>query len=415
MMKPLPWLVVSCVFVLLSFGWGGMACDPAKSSESVGLDATEPSAEPSPEPVSRPEPPATPDLALEKVPERETPEPKPDVPSNEPYTITLFDKETVHSVGKVNVRKIVTTFRLKHKRFAKVAIFVKLESPCYPIGGPNWRNIPQGHNWPEACDAYDRNMNLTLNPPKEDGDPPGFDLIRIITPFGGPLDAAANLTDLFNGMMVDKSVDTEHTLNIGISTYSDAKGQVSGAKGSWIVSARLEITPGTPPRNVLAAIPLVNTNYKDVEGKQQVVPFKLPEGVTSTKVFYTATGHGGGKADSACIGHADEFCKRTHKIFAGDTLLRQWTPWRTDCPKFCTEIPLPTNPNRNHCKENPCGSIQSVKAPRANWCPGAITYPETITSPTWDTSGDHTFAYSITGLAAGASWKVSATLFAYGQ
>jgi hypothetical protein len=49
--------------------------------------------------------------------------------------------------------------------------------------------------------------------------------------------------------------------------------------------------------------------------------------------------------------------------------------WRTDCKNLCTLTK--GGPFGDYCKENPCGAPESVRAPRANWCPGSETAPLT--------------------------------------
>src|SRR5204862_4144521 len=49
--------------------------------------------------------------------------------------------------------------------------------------------------------------------------------------------------------------------------------------------------------------------------------------------------------------------------------------WREDCTSFCT---LTTVGGRSFCKESPTGAVGSVRAPRANWCPGALVAPWTV-------------------------------------
>jgi DNA-binding MarR family transcriptional regulator len=143
--------------------------------------------------------------------------------------------------------------------------------------------------------------------------------------------------------------------------------------------------------------------------------FSIPEGTKSTKLVYSTTGHGGGTADANCIGHADEFCKRSHRVFVDGKQAKLVIPWRNDCSNFCTEVSHPRNPSFKICKENPCGSKASVRAPRANWCPGTTTYPYTWSFPEWNAPGKHTFGYSVANVAKGGSWKTSVILYVYGE
>jgi hypothetical protein len=90
-------------------------------------------------------------------------------------------------------------------------------------------------------------------------------------------------------------------------------------------------------------------------------------------------------------------------------------PWRDDCDTLCT---LAHQDNANggfdYCKENPCGAIASVKAPRANWCPGSETPPFSWDLPGLRSEGKHGFRWQIDGEAQGGSWRLSAVYFAFG-
>jgi hypothetical protein len=67
----------------------------------------------------------------------------------------------------------------------------------------------------------------------------------------------------------------------------------------------------------------------------------------------------------------------------------------------------------DYCLENPTGSVSSVRASRANWCPGDITPAIVIDAAALSTPGPHAFEWNIDGIAEGGSWKVSATYFAF--
>jgi len=328
-----------------------------------------------------------------------------------PYTLTPMKRVRINSTGSVNVRKATADLAFDKGPYAKVVMSVELESSCYPFTKWQSNPPPAGHNWPKDCDAYDRNFSFYLDPPKATGDPPALELQRAITPFGGPMTYDLDITDIANGL------PGKHTLKVTISTWSDSKGKVSGAAGGWWVTAKFAFTPGTAPRKVLAVTPLVAHSYKDNAGKKVQADLTVPAGVKTAKVEYRVTGHGGGTADSACIGHADEFCQRQHHVYVDskeltDTKDKILAPWRTDCAKGCT---LATASFGQYCKENPCGSISSVKASRANWCPGAVTPPIIFKPADLLTAGKHTWGYAIDKVAKGGSWVVSATYFAYGN
>src|SRR5688572_3314262 len=69
----------------------------------------------------------------------------------------------------------------------RATVRVVLESPCFPFEGWQKLEIPNGHRWPLLCDAFDRGLSLTLDGGDGEGDAPGLELLRAVTPFGGPL------------------------------------------------------------------------------------------------------------------------------------------------------------------------------------------------------------------------------------
>jgi hypothetical protein len=283
-----------------------------------------------------------------------------------PYTQTLLDKAHIGSdSSKPDFQKATASVTLTGAPFAKVNLVVDLVSPCFPFS--NWTTDPppSGQNWPADCDAFDRNFEMALIDPAAPAGTPGLELVRAITPFGGPEHVEQDVTDVFN------AIQGARTFQVIIPTYSDSAGKVSGSNGGWFVSAHLDVTPGTPPANVLAVIPLY---YDSVQAGQTVadVPFTMPPGTTSSRLEYRVTGHGGANDPSTnCFGPAEEFCRRTHHVFLDGQQIEQGIPWRKDCDQLCTTVT--GGPFGSYCKENPCGAPQSVTASRANWCPGSET------------------------------------------
>ena len=329
----------------------------------------------------------------------------------EPFEVTGFTSIRIGSLSTDEHPQSATTpdFEFRDGPYEKATLIIDLASTCYPFEGWAQNPPPSGQNWPADCDAFDRNFELTLDEPGPDGGTPAVELVRAITPFGGPLHLEVDITDLANGL------PGKHTLTVRIPTYSDSAGKVSGSHGGWNVSAKAALKPGAAPRPVLAVIPLLNRN--DTTGAEPAVGFTLPAGVVSTALQYRVTGHGGASDPSgACIGPAEEFCQRTHQLFGDDAALDTLNPWRDDCATLCTLTPFPTGfATGSYCKENPCGSVQSVRAPRANWCPGSMTPPFIEDSTLWRAAGPHTFRYSIANVKAGGVWRVSAVLIVYGQ
>lgn len=314
---------------------------------------------------------------------------------------TPLDHAHIGSDGsKPDFQKAKATTSL-NGTFAKVMLVVDLESPCFPFD--KWKDDPppKGQNWPASCDAFDRNFETFLVDPAKP-DAPGLELIRAITPFGGPLHLEEDVTDIWNGL------EGPRELAIHITTYSDAAGKVSGSNGGWFVSAKLEKTSGPPPREVLAVTPLF---YGSVKADQSTrsLPFDIPVGATSTRVSYRATGHGGQiEQGVSCKQPADEFCQRAQEIGFDAEPTQKVTFWRTDCKSLCNVKHYTGNGlDLDYCAENPCGAQASVRAPRANWCPGSVSPPSDYT-PQNGAPGPHTFQFGIANIAKEGVWSVSA-------
>ncbi len=326
-----------------------------------------------------------------------------------PYTLTAFDSVRIGSdSSQPNFQKVTAMIDLHDGPFASATLVVDLSSTCYPF--TNWTSDkpPAGQNWPADCDAFDRNFEFTLDEPAAAGDPPAIELMRAITPFGGPEHQEIDITDVANGR------PGVHALQVDIPTYSDSAGMVSGSNGGWTVSASLSMTPGKAPKKVLAVVPLFNLS-QDATTAPPVAQLTVPAGTVSSRIEYRATGHGGASDPSkSCSGPAEEFCRRTHHVLLdGSELQTDLVPWRDDCASLCTaaQYTFPGGMPFTYCMENPCGDMNSVKAPRANWCPGSLTPPIVWDGPT--VPGAHQLTYSIDGVFAGGNWRLSAVYFAF--
>jgi hypothetical protein len=289
--------------------------------------------------------------------------------------------------------------------FARVVLVVDLDTTCFPFERWQENPPPAGQNFPADCDAFDRNFEFTLDEPRAEGEPPALELVRAITPFGGPMHMEIDVTDIANARPGARRIRSH------ITTWSDGAGQVSGSDGGWFVSARLEVTEGPSPRPVLGVEALLNHSY-GAETALSPIPFVVPEGTARVELLYRTTGHGGAQDDSrACIGPAEEFCRRTHRIILDEEALPAFIPWRGDCEALCT-LERFGGDGFEYCRENPTGSIASVRAPRANWCPGSQTPPQVydlLLAP-----GAHSFRYEVDGVKPGGSWRTSAAVIYYG-
>jgi hypothetical protein len=324
----------------------------------------------------------------------------------EPVQLVVFDQVVISSNADAeNFQQATADVDFGSASVESATLHVELSSPCFPFS--NWldEGVPSGQRWPARCDAFDRALAVSLDDAEPGAAPPGLELIRAVTPFGGPLQLDVDVTDVVNGL------PGQHRLRVGIDTWSDADGLVSGSNGEWSVRVTLELSYGPSPRRVLAVLPLVLESQTEVEATPQ--SFEIPEGVGSARLEYRVTGHGG-VADLGCIGPAEEFCQRTHELRLDGKLLEELTPWRSDCDALCTltQNDVSAGPP-SYCAENPCGDPNSVRAPRANWCPGSLTAPVAIENPRLLEAGTHELTRSVQGLRAGGQWRVSASYFAF--
>jgi hypothetical protein len=323
----------------------------------------------------------------------------------------LFDKTRIGSrngTGWPNVGRASTELVFGDGPYAKVILVVDLDTTCYPFEKWTADPPPPGQNWPASCDAFDRNFNVLLDDPGASdagGKPPAIEVAHAITPFGGPEHLEVDVTDLANGL------PGKHELAVDIAAYSDPAGKVTGSNNGWTVSVKMLATRGAAPRKVLSVVPLY-AGVQKAGDLPPVVAFDVPAGTTAARIEYRTSGHGGGEVGLGCSGPAEEFCNHPHEILVDGATAKMVRTWRTDCATLCT---VTHGPRFDYCLENPCGDIDSVDAPRANWCPGSMTPPFVWDDiPALVAPGPHTFGFSIMPILAGGNWQVSAIYFALG-
>lgn len=338
-----------------------------------------------------------------------TSEPTTGAPVVEPFTISVLDRQWISGTGGWDTQHKDVAVDLGGLQFSKVTLVIDLESSCYPFEKWAADPPPAGHNWPAKCDAFDRTMGFIFDPAGGAEDPPGFEALRSITPFGGPQHAEADITHWAN---MHPGV---HSLRSYINSWPDGAGQVSGSEGGWTLSVRLEVVPGAPPRPVVAAIPLFQGEVGSDLGQTEL-KFTLPDDATKVSLEYRVSGHGGANDQIGdCIGPAEEFCRRMHHLFVDGAELLAYEPWRIDCGDFCTvmEHVWPDDSKFNYCAENPCGSIASVNASRAAWCPGDVVKP--INGSIDVGPGEHSVGFLVDELFPGGTWTTSVVVYAFAE
>ena len=91
--------------------------------------------------------------------------------------------------------------------------------------------------FPAQCDRFDRLMYFEVDP-APDGDAsaaPGLQVLRAITPYGGPLEKTVDITDFAN------TRPGPHSLRSFLGTWVDDQGQVSGSDGGYFMSVTIHV------------------------------------------------------------------------------------------------------------------------------------------------------------------------------
>lgn len=330
-----------------------------------------------------------------------------------PFTIQALKQEGIgseNSTGWPHVGTVSVDIDWKQGPFTSALLVIDLESACFPFEKWTADPPPTGQNWPAHCDAFDRNLNLYLDDStqRDAGAAPPYEIVHAITPFGGPEHIEVDLTDLANAL------PGPHKLRVDLGSYSDEAGKITGSNAGWTISARIEVAPGPAPRHVLAAIPLYAGRIQADE-PWPVIAWTVPAQATGGRIEYRTSGHGQGPRVARCVGPAEEFCDRWHQILVDGTTVENVEPWREDCGDLCTLAHQgAANAGFDYCQQNPGGAIESVRAPRANWCPGSMTPPYSFTDiPALSVPGPHTFSFQVSQIAPGGNWLVSAIYYAY--
>lgn len=327
----------------------------------------------------------------------------------DPETIQVFDGARITSDDtQPNFQRQSAELDFGDGPFTSVRLIADLGTTCFPFGGWKDNPPPSGQNWPADCDAFDRNFELSLDAPESNAQassPPGLELVRAITPFGGPMHVERDLTAIANAQ------PGTHHVRAQIDTYADGAGLVTGSNAGWTVSLRIELVRGPAEHHPLAVIPLF---YGDLSSADPVtVSFTVPEGTRRGVLEYRTTGHGQGKGDFFdCKGPAEEFCSRRHTIELDGELLKSFIPWRS-CASACTLVTDHADVGFDYCAENPCAAIDSARAPRANWCPGSESEPLVLEAAGLATPGAHDVSWQVSAIATGGIVRTSLTYYAF--
>ncbi|HWZ87803.1 MAG TPA: hypothetical protein VNW92_03105, partial [Polyangiaceae bacterium] len=167
------------------------------------------------------------------------------------HTLTIFDQARISSDSSApNFQELTADIDFSGGPYQSATLIADLGTTCFPFSSWSSDPPPAGQNYPADCDAFDRNFELSLDDPAADsGAPPGLELVRAITPFGGPMHVEHDLTAVANAL------GTSHRLRARINTYPDSTGMATGSNGGWNVSLQLTLVRGTPELHPLAVVP----------------------------------------------------------------------------------------------------------------------------------------------------------------
>src|SRR5882724_11740438 len=116
-------------------------------------------------------------------------------------SIAVFDAARISSASSdPNFQELSADLDLSGGPFLSATLIVDLATTCVPFS--SWADDPppKGQNWPADCDAFDRNFEISLDGPEPSdagvsaASGPGLELVRAITPFGGPMHVERDLT-----------------------------------------------------------------------------------------------------------------------------------------------------------------------------------------------------------------------------
>ena len=195
--------------------------------------------------------------------------------------------------------------------------------------------------------------------------------------------------DVYIGAFIGNYDAGGHKITLDLKAYPESyewSGDVN--KEYWTL----------PLFNTCNVMEMSGQNYgKLFETDSLTVTFTVPEGLTSLRLRYLSTGHGGWD-------NGDEFVPKENVILIDGQPRFRHTPWRSDCGTFRVYNPA---------SGNFWNGMSSSDYSRSGWCPGTATQPVYF-DLTGLTPGEHTLTVAIPqGQREGtyfSAWNVSGVL-----
>jgi hypothetical protein len=215
--------------------------------------------------------------------------------------------------------------------------------------------------------------------------PGEIEIMRFVTPFGGPATYTADLT-AFAPLLAGKT-----SLRVWISTWKQP---------AWKVTLTLTYSDeGVGYRRPLFAQPLFNA---EVTAEKRVLrsTIRIPRGVARPRIHVLSTGHA---TDGA---GGDEFISRTHVLRVDGQEVARWRPWSEGGGPL-----RDMNPTAGRL-EIDGRSLWATDLDRSGWHPGLLVEPFQTPLPEL-TAGQHTIELEIVGIrprdqSGYGYWRVSA-------
>ena len=194
--------------------------------------------------------------------------------------------------------------------------------------------------------------------------------------------------DVYIGAFIGNYDAGGHKVSLDLKAYPESYEWKSGDDNLWTL----------PLFNTCNVMEMSGQNYgKLFETDSLTVTFTIPEGLTSLRLRYISTGHGGWD-------NGDEFVPKENVILIDGQPRFRHTPWRSDCSTFRVYNPA---------SGNFWNGMSSSDYSRSGWCPGTATQPVYF-DLTGLMPGEHTLTVAIPqGQREGtyfSAWNVSGVL-----
>ncbi len=180
-----------------------------------------------------------------------------------------------------------------------------------------------------------------------------------------------------------------HRLSLRLKYYPETRElEPPVAPGKWISSVF----------NTLPIMEMAGQQYGTMfDGDTLSVEVNIPEGLSTLKMVFISTGHGG-------WGGGDEFNPKLNELLVDGRRVWSYVPWRSDCGTYR---------NFNPASGNFWNGLSSSDYSRSGWCPGSLSGPLVIPLD-GIAPGKHTFSVTVPmGKPEGGSfshWNISGVL-----